>query len=398
MAFLKQRSLWIGLLAVVGVVMLFGLAMIGSVIGSKPKNVPVALVALDKGAVGANGVPVQVGEMMKQQLLTNDQLPVQFEIVSSVYEARAGLNEQRYYGALILPASLSENITSIATPQPRSGQVDVLINEGVNMQASAFVQHVLNEVTMRVNQQLHKQLTESFKQQGEVKLTLDTAKALLQPIQVNYETVHPIGSNHGGGNAPNMLTQLAWISSLAISLVLYVAVTRSTTNGGKRWLAICAQVSSGIVLTGIISGLILWMTVQWYGMETSNATELWLILWLAGAVFFLLQSSLLNWLGLIALPIIILLLFFSLPVLAMAPPFLPQATQDWLYAWTPLRFVASSLRDALYFDTEGLSHAAVLWSLFTVCLAVVGTSVWRKAPAPSEVSNSNQPTLKNLYN
>ena len=79
--------------------------------------------------------------------------------------------------------------------------------------------------------------------------------------------------------------------------------------------------------------------------------------------FFLLQSTLLNWMGIPAMGILVLLMFFSMPLLNMAPEFLPQATQDWLYSWTPLRFGASALRDVMYFDgyAPSSSHSAVMW-------------------------------------
>ena len=100
-------------------------------------------------------------------------------------------------------------------------------------------------------------------------------------------------------------------------------------------------------------------------MELADEGGVWLMLWLAGSAFFLLQSTLLNWMGIPAMGILVLLMFFSMPLLNMAPEFLPQATQDWLYSWTPLRFAASALRDVMYFDgyAPSSSHSAVLWSI-----------------------------------
>ena len=46
---------------------------------------------------------------------------------------------------------------------------------------------------------------------------------------------------------------------------------------------------------------------------------------------------------------LVLLMFFSVPLLNMAPEFLSQTTRDWIYSWTPLRFAAGGLREVMYF-------------------------------------------------
>jgi hypothetical protein len=118
-------------------------------------------------------------------------------------------------------------------------------------------------------------------------------------------------------------------------------------------------------MTGFVSGFLVWMASSWYGMELVNADSLWMFMWLAGSAFFLLQSTLINWLGFPAMGIMVLLMFFSMPLLNMAPEFLPKATQDWLYSWTPLRYAASGLRNVMYFDgvAPSATNTTVLWSV-----------------------------------
>ena len=64
MGFLKQNMLWIGALVVILALSVFGVAMMGSIAGAKPKS-PVALVVLDQPAELPNGEPLAVGDMMK---------------------------------------------------------------------------------------------------------------------------------------------------------------------------------------------------------------------------------------------------------------------------------------------------------------------------------------------
>ena len=46
----ETKMMWLGMVLVLIVLTVFGVAMMGSVLGSKPKEVPVALVILDQPA------------------------------------------------------------------------------------------------------------------------------------------------------------------------------------------------------------------------------------------------------------------------------------------------------------------------------------------------------------
>jgi YhgE/Pip-like protein len=107
MALFKQKTLWLGIVAVLIVLMVFGVAMMGSIVGAKPKDLPIALVVVDQPAKLPSGETLSIGEMVREKLLSNAQLPVNWNIVGSEEKVREGLNEQEYYGALVLPADLS---------------------------------------------------------------------------------------------------------------------------------------------------------------------------------------------------------------------------------------------------------------------------------------------------
>jgi ABC-type multidrug transport system permease subunit len=207
------------------------------------------------------------------------------------------------------------------------------------------------------------------------------AQAMLTPIQVQEEIVHPVGANNASGNAPGMLTQIIWISSLVVSLMLFLTVQKAVSNGVRKGEAILTQTVVGIVLAGLVSGFLVWMASSWYGMELVNAGSLWMFMWLVGSAFFLFQSTLINWLGFPAMGILVLLMFFSMPLLNMAPEFLPQATQDWLYSWTPLRFAASGVRNVMYFDgvAPSATNATVLWSVSGGFLVLLLASAMRRS-------------------
>ncbi|MFD0674443.1 YhgE/Pip domain-containing protein [Cohnella sp. GCM10027633] len=385
MAFFKQKLVWIGFVAVFVVLMVFGVAMMGSVVGAKPKELPVALVVEDQAVTLPDGSELNVGAMVKEQLLAIEGLPVAWKEVATEAEAREGLDEQQYYGALVLPADLSAGLASLTTAEPKPATVKILANEGMSVQASTAVKQVLGQVSRNVSAQLSQQLIGKLAEHSEA-IPVSAAKALLTPITVQEEIVHPIGANNASGNAPGMLAQIMWIGSLVVAIFMFLSGGKAKAAGDRGVTAALSQAVTGLALVAAVSGFLVWMASSWYGMAFADATGTWLVLLLAGAAFFALQSALLNWIGFAAMPILILLMFFSMPVMNMAPEFLPQATQDWLYAWTPFKFVAGGLRNAMYFSDVSVSatNIAVLWWIVGGGLALLLASGLRKNKVAAE--------------
>ncbi|WP_096186576.1 YhgE/Pip domain-containing protein [Evansella halocellulosilytica] len=382
MLWIKERLLWIGVAVVFTVLVLFGLAMMGSSLGAKPNDLPVAFVSMDESAERADGMELAVGEMVGEQVLANDQLPIKWEVLDSEGEAREGMEQQKYYGALILPDDLSENVLTIPTAEPQQGNVQILVNEGMNMQAATAVSQMLQQVMTGVNREISNMVLGQMTQMSE-DIPVQTADALRQPFSIEEVVLHPIGNNQGQGNAPNILTQIIWITSLVTSAIMFIISRKHITEGSRGWILVLSQVTAGLMIIFIASLFLIWMATSWYGMEINETIAVWLLLWLIGSVFFLLQSSLLNWLGLPAMAILVLLFFFSMPVLGMPPEFLPQVAQDWLYSWTPLRLASASIRDMMYFGgSETISfHFTVLWTIFGVSLGLIALSPLRKTSA-----------------
>ncbi|MCM3627860.1 DUF3533 domain-containing protein [Paenibacillus glycanilyticus] len=389
MAIFKQKILWIGVLVITLVLTVFGLAMMGSVLGTKPHNVPVALVVLDEPVDLPTGDKLAVGEMIKQQLTSNTQLPISWKLVSSEAEAREGMNSRDYYGALVLPKDLSAGVASLTSPTPAPATVQIISNEGMNTQAATVVKQGLGQVMKMVSLELSKSTLGQLSQRSD-QIPAATAAALLAPLQVTEETVHPVGANNASGNAPGLMTQIMWMGSLVTAMMLFLASNNAKKTTGRKWGVQLLQPIVGIALVGGASGFLVWMANAWYGMEMTAAVDTWLFLWLGGSMFYLLQSMLLNWIGLPAMAILILLMFFSMPILNMPVEFLSGTTHDLLYSWTPLRFVTGGLREIMYFggmDAVG-TNAAVLWSIAGGCLILLLAAGVKKRKEASQYSSA----------
>lgn len=386
MKMLTQKMMWLGMVLVLIVLTVFGLAMMGSVLGSKPKELPVALVILDQPTELSTGGTFAVGEMIQDKLLSNPAMPFVWHVVDSEQKAREGLDKREYYGAMVIPADLSSGLLSLATHSPIHPNVKIISNEGMNTQASMVVRQAMGQALKMINGELLQQLLGQIGQQTE-QIPVQSAKDLMTPVNVQEEVVHPPGANNASGNAPGLFTQIIWIGSMVTGVVLFLASQKAVAAGSRRWTVSTLQAIGGLAIVGIASCFTIWMASSWYGMELANAGETWLFLWLAGSAFFLLQSSLLNWIGFRAIPLLVLLMFFSMPLLNMAPEFLSQTTREWIYSWTPLRFAAGGLREVMYFgglDAVG-SNALILWGVavgFLVLLLASGFKAGRATDAP----------------
>ncbi|MFD0716127.1 YhgE/Pip domain-containing protein [Paenibacillus sp. GCM10027626] len=413
----RQKIVWASLAAVVVIIAVLGTAMMGSVLGAKPQKLPVALVVQDEEVAVHGGGQVAAGDMIREKLLNSAELPLPFEweLVESEQAARDGMDEGRYYGALILPADLSRGLMSLlGAAEPKPAAVTIIANEGLNVQGAAAVKQGLGQVMEALRQHLPKQMlgmaaktagaaqAEAGSGSGangnaqNMQLSYAAAEALLTPFHLNVESVHPVGKNQASGNAPGMLTQVMWIGSLVIAVMLSMGQARARASAGSLKVnnksggmfafgTVVSQALTGIVLTGAAAAFLLWVASGWYGMELQHAADIWVFLWFGGVVFFMLQSALFNWIGMPAIPILVLLMFFSMPLLNMAPEFLSQTTQDWLYSWIPLRFVASGMREMMYFGGWSAvgDSKAVMWGVATVCLVLLlASSVRRNVRLP----------------
>ncbi|NOV00309.1 YhgE/Pip domain-containing protein [Paenibacillus planticolens] len=386
MSFIKMKTARIGFVAVFVVIMIFGLAMMGSVLSAKPKNVPVALVVLDQPVKLPDGSALAVGEMVKEKLKGIAELPVQWVEVGSEAELATQLDEQKVYGALVLPADLSSGIASLQSPAPKPAAVRIVLNEGTNAQAVAAVRTILQQTVNTLGSQLAGQLLGQIGQHAQ-QIPVSAASALLHPFQVSEQIVHPAGSNNASGGAPNMLVQILWLACMVSSAVMFLTAQQHGKNKRSLKGTVASQLAVGLLLVTAASAFLLWMAHSWYGMEFTHLGQTWLYLWLMAAAFFLVQTTLLNWIGLPSMIVLVLIFFFSMPVIGMPREFMPQVTVDWLYSWTPFRYAAAGLRSIMYFGGEGsLSQSLyVLAGMAVTGLILIVLSVFkpRKAAEPS---------------
>lgn len=346
-SFFMNKLLWASLGIVVVAVSIFTFAFMGSTINPTPKELPLAIVMDDEGVQLPNGEQLNFGEKLVDQIQKNDTSTVNWIILTSQEDAINEMNEKKVYATLVLPKDLSQNIFSLLTENPSKPTLKIFTNEGMNLTGANIATQITNGVITNFNNQIQEQL---FTQIDKINdpLSVDLSKLLANPLTIEAEKINTVGSNHANGNTPALFTQLLWLMTFISSMFLFTLVKKM--SGGKwSFATIGRQVLAGILFVASISGTILFIAVQVLNVNIPSSSEMFIMMFYIGLCFFFLQNALLNWIGYPAAPLFILLFFFSMPILTLAPEMLPDVTRDWLYSWVPFRFSLEEFKNILFF-------------------------------------------------
>jgi YhgE/Pip-like protein len=389
--FFKQKHPYLAIIVVFLVILLLGIAQLGSTVNPTPKNLPVLLVQMDAGEKLPTGQEMNFGKLIQEKITAapaqaDTVSPLKWTTVASEQEAIDAMDREQAYAAIIIPADFSHKLASLLSPAPQASSLTLYVNQGMNNTAATMANGVLSQIINGVNGQVREQLLAQVSQKGGT-LTVDQTKAFASPIVVTSKNMNAVGTNSANGNAPVVLTQLAWFGAMVTTLLLFMAAGKATQTGSRthRFSIQASQLLSGVVITAASAASILLVAGKWLGLTIPNYWEMGLFLTFVGFAFFLLQTAVVSWLGLKGVPLFVLVFFFGAPVLSLPVELLPSFSQDWLYSWLPLRFSAEGLRDLFYFR-QNLNLSSPMWTLGiigAVAIVVIFLSLLKKHEQPA---------------
>lgn len=357
------------------VLFIFSLTLFPSV-QPQPKALPIAIVNEDQGVVLPNQSTMNMGqtivEMMKATIETDSESAVKWVEVKSSEAVQKGLNNQKYYAALVIPADFSANRASLQTVTPASPEVHIYINQGMNMAAATVAGQILNGVVDNLNINVRDQLLQGFEVQG-ANLTVEQAASIVTPITKKVTNVNEVGTNSANGNSPISLFQPLWMASLASAAITFMAISKLKFRNRKESL----MTKLGQILIGAAAALVIgfglpWLVGSMVGINIPDFLDTALFLTIASFAFFLMITAVLSLIGFKGIIIFVLMLFFGAPLLALAPEMMAPFYRDWIYSWLPMRFMIEGLREIFFFG-NGLTWNTPL--IVLVCIAVVSIIV-----------------------
>ncbi|RKQ12094.1 ABC transporter permease [Ureibacillus endophyticus] len=352
-----------------------------------PKNIPIGLVVADEGKMGAT---------LAEKLLENAPDVVKFTQFDSVEALETAMDDRDVYGALVVPADFSSKVATLQTETPEKATAQIYINEGANATVATLVQNALTTMVSVLNTQLSTQmliavqektdemkgqLADVLQAQGEgsplaqvsaMISPIQPSKVLdfANPIQVEIIKVHEAG---GLGNAPIAFLMLTWFTSLIGGVMLYLV-------GNKRVFASKADKVKFNSLQSImpfVYALIAGYVATWYstwllGFELEHFNRVALYIAVCVAAFTFMIFATLRWLKLPSIAIYVLLMFFSMSAVQMAPEMMPAFYRDYIVSWLPLRIYADGLREVLFFSHDVMNSysVALIWVLVIALVLV----------------------------
>ncbi|RJE49063.1 hypothetical protein A7K50_08095 [Dehalobacter sp. MCB1] len=404
---LKQKILWIGLAVMILFASVLTIALLGSTINAELKGAPMALVLQDEGVALQSGVELNFGQKIVESVMTSiggqDNSAFKWTILTDKSEAMDAMNDQKYYGALIIPKDFSKKVMSVTSANQTPGEVEVYVNNGMSQTVANILTQVVGKMETGINDklrtQLAAQLASATKQTPEIgqspsKQTSQTASAqaaamqaqrqMMQNLQQNtlvsftIDKVNVIPDHSANGNAPVSVTMLAWMTGLISSILLFFVIKKvEQTKKTEKALTIGIQIVCAIAFCFIASLVILIVGNGLLKMTVPNSFEFCLYFTLISFSFFLMQSMLVNGLGAQGIVLVMLVFFFGLPMISLPYEMLSSASKFWLYSWMPLRFGVEVMRDFFYFaGTNMIKPMTSLLSAGAICLVLSFLSVF----------------------
>ncbi|EOP54769.1 MULTISPECIES: YhgE/Pip domain-containing protein [Bacillus] len=374
--FFKQKMILGGVLGIMAAVIIASFAFMGSTVNPIPKDLPIAMVIQDTGVNLPGQGSVNLGDKIKEQILQNKQSPVKWTFLQTQEDVLQGMKDKKYYAAIVFPPEISQQLVSLTTPKGQQAEVQVLVNQGMNYNAAMVSSQMIDRFIGGINENIRNTLLDQLSQRN-MTLTTEQAKLLANPFIAKTELIHPVQARTGNGNIPIMLTQILWITTLISSLVLFIAVQKFT-NGRVTGKSVLSQILAGSVFVTVIASLTLFIAHTILDVNIPNQGEIFLLLLFFGFMFFLLQSAVLNWIGRVGVPILMVVFFFSMPTLSLAHEFLPDVTKHWLYSWTPFKYSVEAFRNSFFFGGYGIgSYVQTMGFLGLVSLIIMVLAVFK---------------------
>ncbi|SFC51786.1 YhgE/Pip N-terminal domain-containing protein [Bacillus sp. OV322] len=379
----KNKLVLLSPIIALAIIFIFSLTLFPSV-QPQPKNLPIAIVNGDSGVQVPNGPKMNMGKNIVDKMreisksAKGEDPAVKWVAVKTSEEAQKGMDDQKYYAALVIPKDFSAKQASLRTHAPSSPHVQIYINQGMNTAASTMAGQILNGVYDNMNNTIRTRLLQEFEAQGAA-LTAKQTAVLAAPISKKVTNVNEIGTNSANGNSPVSLFQPLWIGSLASAAIIFMAVSKlSITNRKENLIAKLGQILIGAIISLVVGFGLTWFADGLVGLHIPQFTDTALFLSITSFSFFLMITAVLSLLGIRSIALFGLMLFFGAPLLAMAPEIMSPFYRDWVYSWLPMRFMIQGLRE-LFFFGKGLTWSspvsALVWIGLISTVMILASSV-----------------------
>ncbi|MEV7325378.1 DUF3533 domain-containing protein [Streptomyces sp. NPDC093970] len=386
---LRKRGLWtFPALVLVVLSAVLSLSYLGGIINPAGNlhRLPLAVVDQDR-AVHADGGQVHLGPRIAEGITSapDPRGRVAWR-TTNLRQAVAAMDDDKVYGALVIPARFSADTLALAssapshTATPHQPKLRLLTNPRSGSVATSLAQAIGDRAAQAVSQQVAAEL----KQQVHTGTGSAARKILLaRPVTLVTTEHRPLGNHSGFGLTSFYLTLLlvltAYVGAGLVSSTVDTALGYQSAERGRRWssrlplpitrtqtLLTKTAVSAGLA-TVTASTILLTCTLVLH-MDVSHPAQLWAYAVCASIAVAVSTQALIALFG--GLGSLVGMIFFvalavpssggSFPLEAVPGPF------RWLAEFEPMRQINDGIRALLYFDARADAGLDRGWSMIAV--------------------------------
>ena len=367
----KNKFYVISLIATVVIGFLLVVAQI-PMAHTAPKDLPIAIMDGDQTPASAAIVDKLTTNMPVDK---DGNAPIKWTRVKSEKAIITAMDQQKYYGALVIKKGFAQNTMTLATAQPQQPEVTVFINQAKNPTAATAVQNMLTMMTTQIGTGMANQVLDKL-QALHLPVSTTTAKLLMSPLKTTVKTVH---STKDMTVASASFFQPIWMGALLGSLMLFFAQKGLVFKSKKQaWLGKLMQVVV-MMVTSIAAGFGTTYFIQTIlDYQYDNFVVVATFATLSAFALQLLMLGVVSWLGMGGVPIFAVLMLFAAPLTNLAPEMLSSFYNDWIMPWAPMHFLTDGMREIVFYD-GGIwnnSTAGLVWMMI-IGLILIGLSVYK---------------------
>ncbi|WP_239745658.1 ABC transporter permease [Mammaliicoccus sp. F-M27] len=396
----KKKLYWMTPILVVVILLILAIAFIPAY-NPEPKSIPLAIVNQDNGT-SIQDKNVNIGKSFTKNIKDNKELSekVEWIEVDNKKALEQGFKDKEYYGALILDKNLSKHSMSkvqkvaqdgkmkeIQTAmtekiknreiQPeqaqkmqsqnkvdpvkvKQGNVKIIVNEGSSMQGAQLANTLLTTIGDQLNTQISKQGIQTLEKMN-IDISPTDIQGLTNPVKIDKNNINSVKSHQANGNLPLLMFTPIWLASLVGSVIMFFSFRTSHNITVKsRIIASIGQFGAAFV-TAFIGGFgYIYFLTGVLDVTIDHPNRVALYISIAILAFISLILGFMTWLGIKAIPIFMILLFFSLQLIMLPKQMLPQFYQDYMISWNPFRHYAETLRELIFLN-HSLELNSTIW-------------------------------------
>ncbi|MGK9044298.1 YhgE/Pip domain-containing protein [Mammaliicoccus vitulinus] len=396
----KKKLYWMTPILVVVILLILAIAFIPAY-NPEPKSVPLAIVNQDSGT-SIQDKNVNIGESFTKNIKDNKELSkkVEWIEVDNKKALEQGFKDNEYYGALILDKNLSKHSMSkvqkvaqdgkmkeiqtamtekikngeiqpeqaqkmqsqnkVEPVKVKQGNVKIIVNEGSSMQGAQLANTLLTTIGDKLNTQISKQGIQTLEKMN-IDISPSDIQGLTNPVKIDKNNINSVKSHQANGNLPLLMFTPIWLASLVGSVILFFSFRTSHNITVKsRIIASIGQFGAAFV-TAFIGGFgYIYFLTGVLDVTIDHPNRVATYISIAILAFISLILGIMTWLGIKAIPLFMILLFFSLQLIMLPKQMLPKFYQDYMISWNPFRHYAETLRELIFLN-HSLELNSTIW-------------------------------------